>query len=193
MAINPMLAAGPGPSGTANQKGKNQKKRVVEYDSSSEAEEDQPPLAAYRQHHSDPDGFNGAGPSSPQSHKRQADGEALGSSKKSKRDRGGDGDRDAAQPKQNGVNGVNGIKGKGKGKGKAKEDEQLAAEAERLLETRKSLPFYQGRREILEEIMQNDTTIVCPTHYPPSQSEASSLHHPLAGITMKSRSITGLD
>ena len=87
--------------------------------------------------------------------------------KKAKRDRAGDGD--AAHQNQNGVNGVHGVKGKGKGKAKAKEDEQLAAEAERLFETRKSLPFYQGRREILEEIMQNDTTIVRPSHLPSLQ------------------------
>ncbi|TYJ52858.1 hypothetical protein B9479_006538 [Cryptococcus floricola] len=48
---------------------------------------------------------------------------------------------------------VNGVKGKdGGAEGRMKE-------AARLLETRKNLPFYQGRKMILEEIMSNDTTI----------------------------------
>nr|XP_019051332.1 ATP-dependent RNA helicase prh1 [Kwoniella bestiolae CBS 10118]OCF30262.1 ATP-dependent RNA helicase prh1 [Kwoniella bestiolae CBS 10118] len=33
-------------------------------------------------------------------------------------------------------------------------------EAERLFEKRRELPFYQGRKQILEEIMTNDTTII---------------------------------
>ncbi|ODN82667.1 hypothetical protein, variant 1 [Cryptococcus amylolentus CBS 6039] len=49
---------------------------------------------------------------------------------------------------------VNGVKGKdGGAEGRMKE-------AARLLETRKNLPFYQGRKMILEEIMSNDTTII---------------------------------
>ncbi|OCF58409.1 ATP-dependent RNA helicase prh1 [Kwoniella mangroviensis CBS 10435] len=38
--------------------------------------------------------------------------------------------------------------------------ESRRKEAERLFEKRKQLPFYQGRKEILEEILNNDTTII---------------------------------
>lgn len=57
-----------------------------------------------------------------------------------------------------------GKKKKAKSKGKEKEDaaavskrEKIAAE---LLVKRYELPFYQGRRNILEEIMKNDTVVV---------------------------------
>lgn len=47
-------------------------------------------------------------------------------------------------------------------KGKDTDNERKArkAEAERLFVTRQELPFYQGRKMILEEIMAHDTTIV---------------------------------
>ncbi|OXM81762.1 ATP-dependent RNA helicase prh1 [Cryptococcus neoformans Bt63] len=68
------------------------------------------------------------------------------------------------------VNGLNSPKGPKKrkigeangdlGKGKKDGAEARRMEAERLLAKRKELPFYQGRRMILEEIMANDTTII---------------------------------
>ncbi|WVQ70498.1 hypothetical protein IAR50_000017 [Cryptococcus sp. DSM 104548] len=72
----------------------------------------------------------------------QVNGDADGQKKKKKRQ----------------VNGVNGkVNGKG---GKDVGAHARQKEAERLLETRKNLPFYQGRKMILEEIMDNDTTII---------------------------------
>ncbi|WWC65451.1 uncharacterized protein I303_108069 [Kwoniella dejecticola CBS 10117] len=54
---------------------------------------------------------------------------------------------------------TNGISGSGSNKN-AGGVESRRKEAERLFEKRKELPFYQGRKQILEEIMNNDTTII---------------------------------
>ncbi|KAK1922948.1 ATP-dependent RNA helicase prh1 [Papiliotrema laurentii] len=52
---------------------------------------------------------------------------------------------------------VNGVKSK---EDKEKEREERKAEAERLFVNRQQLPFYQGRKMILEDIMSHDTTII---------------------------------
>jgi hypothetical protein len=41
------------------------------------------------------------------------------------------------------------------------EFQKRKAEADRLFAKRQDLPFYQGRKMILEEIMKHETTIVC--------------------------------
>jgi ATP-dependent RNA helicase DHX33 len=147
MAINPMLAprSGGDPlTSPSKPKSTGPAKKIVNYESSSDADE--------------------AGPSNPPRHGIANGAAGKGLNKRRNDDRL---HKSGKRVKSNGQRSEDGVvdgqeDGRVSGKGKAKEDERLTREAEKLFETRKELPFYQGRREILQEIMDNETTIVRP-------------------------------